>query len=59
MIEPGAVIIIHGASYVNGKRAGDSQGCFATRPEDNKKIVDKMMDGGFIYAYAGESYRVK
>ena len=52
-------IIIHGASYVSRSKAADSQGCFATHPDDNKKIVEKMKDGGFIYAYAGEAYRAK
>lgn len=51
------LIIIHGASYVSRSVAGNSQGCFATHPEDNAKIVNKMSNGGFIYAYAGESYR--
>jgi hypothetical protein len=52
-------IIIHGASYVSRSKAEDSHGCFATHPDDNKKIVEKMKDGGFIYAYAGEAYRAK
>lgn len=52
-------ILIHGASYVSATRAAPSWGCFATRPEDNRKIVARMQNGGFIYAYAGESFRAK
>jgi hypothetical protein len=52
-------ILIHGASYVKRNRAGVSQGCFATHPDDNRIVVEKMKDGGFIYAYAGESYRAQ
>jgi hypothetical protein len=46
-------IIFHGASYVTAKMAGRSYGCFATEPSINKKIIDIIKGGTFVYAYAG------
>ncbi|MEM6469980.1 MAG: murein L,D-transpeptidase catalytic domain-containing protein [Planctomycetota bacterium] len=50
-------ILIHGASYVSRNWAGNSHGCFSTHPDDNAIIVNRLTNGGFIYAYAGEAYR--
>lgn len=50
-------IVIHAASYVNPQwsetqgRIGRSQGCPAVRPQVARKVVDKLKDGQFMFAW--------
>lgn len=50
-------IVIHPASYVNPLwsqtqgRIGRSQGCPAVRPQVARKVVDKLKDGQFMFAW--------
>ena len=50
-------IVIHAASYVNPLwserqgRIGRSQGCPAVRPQVARKVVDKLKDGQFMFAW--------
>ena len=50
-------IVIHPASYVNPLwsqtqgRIGRSQGCPAVRPQVVRKVVDKLKDGQFMFAW--------
>ena len=50
-------MVIHAASYVNPLwserqgRIGRSQGCPAVRPQVARKVVDKLKDGQFMFAW--------
>lgn len=48
-------IHLHGAKYVkeDGSQVGMSHGCFATAPSVNELLCDKLMNGGFLFAYLG------
>ncbi len=51
-------ILFHGAHYVKpGVRVGTSRGCFATSFQDNRRIHDLIVNGSFVYAYAGEAIK--
>ena len=63
-LEPGVndrarerAIVIHAADYVNPLwskrqgRIGRSQGCPAVRPQVARKVVDKLKDGQFMFAW--------
>ena len=54
-------IIFHGASYMNpyssSPQYGRSQGCFATHPNDNQKIIELIQGGSFVYSYVGTSQK--
>jgi len=47
-------IVFHGATYISRGRVGRSHGCFATDPAVNAKIIRKIKNGTFVYAYAGD-----
>jgi hypothetical protein len=58
-------IVLHSAGYVSiryillnivtghGPMIGRSNGCFAVSKRDISEVVQKLADGGFIYAWAG------
>lgn len=48
-------IIFHGAHYVTDRQVANSRGCFSTSFKDNVEIVERIKDGSFVYAFAGES----
>ncbi len=44
-------ILFHGAHYVNRRRAGRSEGCFATEDAINQELIPVIRGGSFVYAY--------
>ena len=58
-------IVLHSAGYVSipfillntltfqGPRIGRSNGCFVVSVDDIDKVVEKLANGGFLYAWAG------
>lgn len=44
-------ILVHGADYIGNGRTGHSWGCFAVPRKDSIYIINKLKNGGIIYAH--------
>jgi len=45
-------VVVHGAPYVTGNRAGRSEGCPAMEQERARRVLPELADGGMVFLFA-------
>ena len=45
-------VVVHGAPYVNGDRAGRSEGCPAVSPARARTLIPRIRSGGLVFLYS-------
>jgi hypothetical protein len=45
-------VVVHGAPYVNGDRAGRSEGCPAVSPARARTLIPRIRNGGMVFLYS-------
>ncbi len=45
-------VVVHGAPYVNGDRAGRSEGCPAVSPTRARTLIPRIKNGGLVFLYS-------
>lgn len=45
-------VVVHGAPYVTGNRAGRSEGCPAMDQERARRVLPELADGGMVFLFA-------
>src|SRR4051812_4061550 len=45
-------VVVHGAPYVNGDRAGRSEGCPAVSPVRARTLIPRIRNGGLVFLYS-------
>ena len=45
-------VVVHGAPYVSGDRAGRSEGCPAVSPARARTLIPRIRDGGLVFLYS-------
>ncbi|HET7461351.1 MAG TPA: murein L,D-transpeptidase catalytic domain family protein [Longimicrobium sp.] len=45
-------VVVHGAPYVTGDRAGRSEGCPAVSPSRARSVIPRIRNGGMVFLYS-------